>query len=159
VHSEVTTWISAPPDEVFELVADVARWPEHLPHYRYVRVLRRSAGEVLAAMSARRGWIPVFWCAAQTADSAARTVRFRHVRGITRGMEVLWTFEPEDGGTRARLFHDLDLRWPFVGDWLARHVIEKRFVRPIAFRTMRRFKEVAEAASADEATAAAVGGG
>jgi aromatase len=150
MRSELTTWISAPPEAVFALAADIARWPERLPHYLYVRILARTGNETEAAMAARRGLIPVFWTALQTVDAPALRIRFRHLRGVTKGMEVLWTFEDEDGGTRATVVHDLELRWPVAGPWFARRVIEQGFIRPIACRTLRRFKEVAE----EEAAAA-----
>ena len=145
MRSETSIWIDASPDEVFPLVADLPRWPERLPHYRYVRVLSHNHDETLAAMSARRGPIPIFWHAVQTPDPATRRIVFRHVRGITRGMEVLWTLEPERGGTRARILHDLDLRWPWIGPWFAEHVIARGFIHPIASRTLARFKAIAEA--------------
>ena len=146
MRSEISIWIDASPDAVFPLVADLPRWPERLPHYRYVRILSHSNGETLAAMSARRGPIPVFWHAVQTPDRAARRIRFRHVRGITRGMDVVWTLDPERGGTRARILHDLDLRWPWIGSWVAEHVIGRGFIHPIASRTLARFKAIAETA-------------
>ena len=147
MRSETSIWIAAPPERVFPLVADLARWPERLPHYRYVRVLARENGTVRAAMSARRGLIPVFWEALQTPDPQKREIRFRHVRGVTRGMEVLWTLTPERGGTLARIFHRLDLRWPLIGSFLAEHVVGPQFIDPIAGMTLRRFKALAESES------------
>ena len=152
MHSSVSIWIASPPQRVFDLVADLERWPEHLPHYRYVRVLARSGGVTRARMSARRGPIPVFWEAEQMPDPAAGTIRFRHVGGMTRGMEVMWTLTPErDGagdGTRAAITHDLDFRpgWApaGVGRLLAERVIAPQFIEPIAGATLRRFKEIAE---------------
>jgi len=148
VRSEASIWIAAPPERVFPLVADLSRWPERLPHYRYVRVLARENGTVRAAMSARRGPIPVFWEALQTADPRRREIRFRHVRGVTRGMEVLWTLTPERGGTLARIVHDLELRWPLIGRFLAERIVGPQFIDPIAGKTLRRFKALAEAESA-----------
>ena len=144
MHSEISTWIGAPPEAVYPLVVDLARWPERLPHYRYVRVLSRDRMETLAAMSARRGIIPVFWHAIQTPEPSSRRVHFRHVRGITRGMEVVWTLEPERGGTRASIRHDLTLPWPWFGRWFAERVITREFIEPIAGRTLARFKAIAE---------------
>jgi ribosome-associated toxin RatA of RatAB toxin-antitoxin module len=144
MHSSSTIWIAAPPDRVFDLVANLERWPQHLPHYRYVRILRRSPGTVRARMSARRGIVPVFWEAEQAPDPAKREIRFLHVGGVTRGMRVLWTLEPERGGTRARIIHDLDLPWAVVGRFLAERLIAPQFIEPIAGATLRRFKEIAE---------------
>jgi ribosome-associated toxin RatA of RatAB toxin-antitoxin module len=156
VHSEISIWVDAPLEILFPLVADLASWPARLPHYRYVRILGPEGSGLCAAMSARRGIIPVFWEAVQTPDFAARTVHFRHVRGITRGMEVLWTLTEERGGTRAAIVHELDLRWPVIGRWFAERVIAREFIEPIAGETLRRFKALAEAGAVRQAAATAV---
>ena len=144
MRSEISIYIHASPDTVYSLVSDLDHWSTWLTHYRYVRVLDRSEDGTRAAMSARRGLIPVFWHAVQKAESTTRTIRFRHVRGITRGMDVLWTIEPEEKGTRARIFHDLDLKWPLIGRWFADFVIARGFIEPIAGRTLQSFKNIAE---------------
>src|SRR5882762_2517455 len=108
-------WIKALPSHLVTLFSDLDRWEQNLPHYRYVKILRRTHETTHAAMSARRGVIPVFWEAIQTVDHETQTIRFRHVRGITRGMEVLWSFTLEGNGTVARVDHDLNLHVPLVG--------------------------------------------
>jgi ribosome-associated toxin RatA of RatAB toxin-antitoxin module len=144
MRSEISIHINAPPDLVYSLVSDLDHWAVWLNHYRYVRVLERTPKGVRAAMSAWRGPIPVFWHALQKAESTTRTIRFKHVRGITRGMDVLWTIEPEEKGTRARIYHDLELRWPVIGPWVAEQVIARHFIEPIAGRTLVSFKNIAE---------------
>lgn len=144
VRSTAEIWVQAPPAELYELVSDLSRWVEYLPHYRYVRILEHENGTTRAAMSARRGRIPVFWEAVQTLDPNARTIRFRHVRGITRGMDVVWSFIPERGGTRARVDHELTFRVPVVGPWLAERVIAREFIEPIVARTLSCFRAIAE---------------
>jgi len=148
VRSTASIWIQAPPDSVYTLVSDLSRWQEHLPHYRYVRILEQKNGSTRAAMSARRGRIPVFWEAVQTVDPGAHTIRFHHVRGITRGMEVVWSLTPERGGTRARVDHDLEFRVPVIGPWLAERVIAREFIEPIVALTLARFRALAEKAAA-----------
>lgn len=151
MHSSVSIWIGAPPKRVFDLVADLERWPERLPHYRYVTVLRKDGAVTRAKMSARRGPIPVFWEAEQTPDAAARTIHFRHTGGVTRGMEVLWTFRDErlgaQDGTRASITHDLDFRFGgrAMGRFLAERIIAREFIEPIAGATLRHFRRHAEA--------------
>lgn len=150
MHSSVSIWIAAPPERVFDLVADLERWPDRLPHYRYVRVVAKDGARTRAQMSARRGMIPVFWEAEQTPDAAARTIRFHHVGGVTRGMSVLWTLRAEragiSDGTRASITHDLDFRLgpPLVSRFLADRVLAPQFIEPIAGATLRRFKAIAE---------------
>ena len=137
-------WVHASPRDLYNLVSDLSRWESLLPHYRYVRILDRRNGTTRAAMSARRGWIPVFWEALQTLDPEARTIRFRHVRGITRGMDVVWSFTPERDGTVARVEHDLDFGLPVIGGWLAERVIAREFIEPIVAKTLGCFRAVAE---------------
>ncbi len=149
MRSTASIWIAAPPAQAFDLVSDLGRWKSRLPHYRYVRILDQSDGTTRAAMSARRGWIPVFWEALKTQDPGARTIRFRHVRGITRGMDVVWSFTPERGGTRALVEHDLDFRVPLVGEWLAERVIAREFIEPIVAKTLACFRAIAEGQASD----------
>ena len=144
MHSTASIWVDASPRDLFDLVSDLSRWESRLPHYRYVRILGQTNGTTRAAMSARRGWIPVFWEAEKTQDSETRTIRFRHVRGITRGMDVVWSFTPERAGTLARVEHDLTFRVPLVGDWLAERVIARGFIEPIVAKTLACFRAIAE---------------
>jgi ribosome-associated toxin RatA of RatAB toxin-antitoxin module len=144
MRSTASIWIQAPPARVYDLVSDLGRWQEYLPHYRYVRILERRNGTTRAAMSARRGRVPVFWEAEQTADREAGTIRFHHVRGVTRGMEVVWSLIPERGGTRAQVHHELRFGVPVIGEWLAERVIAREFIEPIVAKTLARFRELAE---------------
>jgi ribosome-associated toxin RatA of RatAB toxin-antitoxin module len=137
-------WMRAPAGEIYPLAAEVERWPELLPHYRWVRLLERSGDRKLVDMAASRDGIPVSWRALQTLLPAAPRIEFRHVRGVTRGMEVAWTFHPQDGGTLVRIEHHLDLRWPLIGGWAAERVIGPQFVDHIAGKTLRRIKELVE---------------
>ncbi|HEX8244209.1 MAG TPA: SRPBCC family protein, partial [Longimicrobium sp.] len=54
--------VAAPADAVWRLVADVERWPEWLPHYRWVRFQRKDGfGTGLVEMAARRWFGPLPW--------------------------------------------------------------------------------------------------
>jgi hypothetical protein len=115
-----------------------------LPHYRWVSVLERKGDVKLVEMAASRDGIPVRWQAVQQLFPDVPRITFRHVRGVTRGMDVEWWFEEQDGQTLVRIRHDLTLRWPLVGDWIADRVIGPQFVENIARKTLRRIKALAE---------------
>jgi ribosome-associated toxin RatA of RatAB toxin-antitoxin module len=141
--------IAASPDIIFPLAAAVERWPELLPHYRWVRVLERRAGRSLVAMAAHRDGLPVSWTSVLEPRPAERRILFRHVRGVTRGMAVEWQLEPlGDGQTRVSIRHHFSPRWPLIGGRVARLVIGEFFVRNIAAKTLRRIKALAEAEQA-----------
>lgn len=149
MHTENAVVIHAPISEVYALASAVERWPEILPHYRWVRVLRDDGDSRLVEMAAHRDHFPVQWWALQTSDPRTPSVAFRHVRGVTAGMDVLWRFEPiaDGGGVRVSIQHDLQLGWRVIGSLAANRVIGPFFVSNIAEKTLKRIKEIAEADS------------
>jgi ribosome-associated toxin RatA of RatAB toxin-antitoxin module len=152
-------FVRAPVEPIFELASKVEEWPSHLPHYRYVRFRQRRAdGGGLVEMSAHRpfqlggrsksplriNW-PTWWLSEMAIDNERPAIRFRHVGGITKGMEVEWTFVPAPGGTHVRILHVWDgPRVPVVGMWAATLVIGPVFVHGIASRTLAGLASVAE---------------
>ena len=142
--------VRAPRERIFELARRVEEWPGHLPHYRFVRFRERAAdGGGVVEMSANRpfgvaDW-PTWWLSEMAVDQAAPSVRFRHIGGITTGMDVEWTFEPVAGGTRVRILHVWDgPGWPLIGAFAATAVIGPVFVHGIASRTLAGLARVAE---------------
>ena len=143
MKSRIHELMHAPFERVFALAADVERWPELLPHYRYVR--RIPDAERHFEMGARRGPIPVRWRAIQRPLPEQRRIEFVHTGGVTRGMQVAWRFEERDGTLDVSIEHELELGWPLIGGFAADHVVGPQFVEAIAGRTLRRVKELAEA--------------
>lgn len=148
------TVILAAPDVCFERAADVERWPEILPHYRDVRFTRRDGPDAgLVYMSAYRDfgplpW-PIWWESEMEIDRDALSVRYRHVRGITRGMDVEWRVSgAAAGGSRVEIVHEWEgPGWPLIGGFAARRVIGPHFVHVVAGRTLAGVKRAAEAQS------------
>ena len=144
------------PERCFQFGADVERWPEWLPHYRWVRFPRKDGfGTGLVEMAARRRfgpipW-PVWWVSEMTVDEGRPAVIYRHVRGITTGMDVEWTFEGRgDGTTFVRIVHEWASgpRWPlpgFLRRWIGSAVIGPVFIHHVASRTLAGIKRAVEA--------------
>jgi len=145
--------VRAPAERMFQIAFDVERWPELLPHYRYVRFRERMHGTGVVEVSANRpfgplGW-PTWWISLmevqQTAGMLQPAIRFRHIEGITRGMEVQWSFTPVTNGTHVTVLHLWNgPSWPLVGDIAARAVIGPVFVHGIASRTLAGLARAAE---------------
>ncbi len=143
--------VRAPLRRIFALARDVSRWPEHLPHYRFVRFNRQEAdGGGVVEMSANRpfgllDW-PTWWRSDMQVIDSAPAVRFRHVAGVTSGMDVEWSFEPTPAGTHVRVLHVWNgPEWPLIGEFAATTVIGPVFVHGIASRTLAGLARVAEA--------------
>lgn len=136
--------IHAPAKQIYDLASATERWPELLPHYRYVRVLSQDGAHRTVEMAARRGAIPVRWTAEQRNDPVLPAIYFRHVRGWTRGMDVAWHFVEDKDGTTVSIVHDLSFQFPIASEVLGKYVVCGYFVDAIATRTLRRMKELAE---------------
>lgn len=136
---------------IVSLAVDTARWPEILPHYRWVTLIDGGGDEKTVEMAARRGRIPLRWRAVQTVDRAGPTpvIRFRHIWGPTRGMDVAWTFHPMPGSVGVRIDHDFTPAWPLIGNTpigrlVADRVIGPHFVGAVAGRTLATIKAIVE---------------
>lgn len=156
MHSSVAIDIDAPPRLVFALARDVERWSVLLPHYARSRAVDYDAWDrPLIRFIARRPLVPVLglglpviWTARTWNEPDARTLRFEHVAGASRGMDVTWQIEPRDGGTgcRVTISHEFAPRLPGFA-WF----VDRFFTRPIAGRTLATFKSIAEAVQSTEA--------
>jgi ribosome-associated toxin RatA of RatAB toxin-antitoxin module len=150
MRSSIGVEVSASPARVFELARDVSRWPQLLPHYRRVSVERRANGRILARMLAVRPGplpVPLLWRAeqwAETTDPDDLRLRFRHVRGVTRGMDVTWHIRPAPGGCSVTIEHDFRRPVPLLGAEVLPAILDRVFVRPVAGQTLRTFKALAE---------------
>jgi ribosome-associated toxin RatA of RatAB toxin-antitoxin module len=164
MHTENVIVMRGPLDRIVQLAADIEEWPRILPHYRWVTLLAGGGDRKTVEMAARRGAWPVKWRAIQTIDrsGAIPEIRYSHIWGPTKGMEVGWVFAPEPEGVRVRIWHTLDLQWPLIGPTplgglIADTIIGPHFVGHIAGLTLRTIKEIVEreAGTADAAAGSA----
>jgi ribosome-associated toxin RatA of RatAB toxin-antitoxin module len=153
VDTSISREIHADPQVIFTLAAEVQDWPRILPHYRWVRVLAsREHNQRTVEMAARRDVLPggvgfpLHWTAVETMFPAQRRIEFEHIGGITRGMRVAWTIEPNATETSVLvgIRHVFEPRWPMPAA-LVRLIVGEYFVNGVARRTLRCIAELAEA--------------
>jgi len=136
-----TLFVRTTPEAMFAAAADVEAWPRKLAHYRYVRVDERRGDESLVAMSANRpfgplDW-PTWWTSRMWVDRDRLTVRYRHIKGVTTGMDVEWRIEPREEGAFVTLVHEwTGPKWGPLRRPAAEWVIGPLFVHGIATRTL-----------------------
>jgi ribosome-associated toxin RatA of RatAB toxin-antitoxin module len=143
--------IRASPDRVYQLAAQVERWPALLPHYRWVQ---RESGEPLGTgaveMAAWRPFGPLrwptWWRSAMATDPVHRRITYQHIGGVTTGMAVRWTIEPTlEGWSDVTIVHEWEgPRWPVIGRLAASWIIGPVFVHGIASRTLAGIARAAE---------------
>ena len=135
--------IKASPAVVWPFAVTIERWPELLSHYRFVtRQSGVAGGAGVVDMSAWRPfgalrW-PTWWRSEMTTDAGRHRITYRHIDGITTGMDVLWTIDPTaEGWSDVTIVHKWQgPRWPLVGSFAAESVIGPVFVHGIASRTL-----------------------
>jgi hypothetical protein len=134
--------VRGPIERVFEAAVDVERWPSLLEHYRWVRMLeQRKDSSCLVEMAAWRPFgvlkYPTWWVSEMRVDRQAPAVYYRHVRGTTTGMDVVWKLEGAGSDTDVTIVHEWPgPRWPLVGSAAATWIIGPIFVHGIASRTL-----------------------
>jgi ribosome-associated toxin RatA of RatAB toxin-antitoxin module len=143
----------APPERVFEAASNVEQWPALLPHYRWVRTLEQRERSRIVEMAAWRPFGPVhwptWWVSEMWTDPAGCRVVYRHIRGITAGMDVEWRIVPAEEGSTVTIVHEWNgPAWPLVGRAAAEWVIGPVFIHGIASRTLAGIRDALESAPA-----------
>ncbi|MBA2269063.1 MAG: SRPBCC family protein [Chthoniobacterales bacterium] len=139
MHTATSIVMQAPVSAIFETAANLERWPEILPHYRYIKYLERGAERNIVVMAAVRSGIPISWTSEQMIDRERREVRFHHLKAFTKGMRVVWTFEETPDGVLVKIIHDLRFRVPALAP-VADRIIGGFFIDHIANQTLRCMK-------------------
>jgi ribosome-associated toxin RatA of RatAB toxin-antitoxin module len=150
MHTVDERLVRAPLDRIFALAANVTEWPTYLAHYRDVTFLdHRADGGGIVDMAAYRPfgparW-PVWWRSEMHVDHDTPEIRFRHIGGVTTGMDVAWTFAPTHTGTHVRIIHVWN-GWPvpLIGPLAAATVIGPIFIHGVASRTLEGLARAAE---------------
>ena len=133
--------MQAPIQQVFAAAAEVERWPQILPHYRWVTMRERSPGKGIVEMAAWRPFgvlkYPTWWVSRMEINQADWQVRYQHIEGITRGMNVVWQLAGGNGTTDVTIVHEwTGPGWPLIGRLAADLVIGPVFIHGIASRTL-----------------------
>ena len=133
--------VRAPLERVLQAAVNVEQWPAFLGHYRWVRMLERSGEGGLVEMAAWRPFgklrYPTWWVSEMQVDRNAPAVRYRHVRGITTGMDVEWSLKAIGTETDVQIVHEwTGPAWPLIGPAAATLVIGPVFIHGIASRTL-----------------------
>jgi coenzyme Q-binding protein COQ10 len=87
--------------EMFDLVADVERYPEFVPLCQKLRVIQRTKNSdgsetIIADMTAAYKLIHETFTSRVTLDRANRKILVEYLRGPFSNLQNRWTFEPID---------------------------------------------------------------
>ena len=97
------------PDQLFELVADVANYPKFLPWCVGARVRSKTEDELVADLTIGFGPFRETFTSRVELDRP-RQVRVRYENGPFRYLKNQWTFIPDPKGCRVDFFVDFEFR-------------------------------------------------
>src|SRR5206468_3452384 len=106
--------------------------------------LERSPNRNIVVMAATRAGIPISWTSEQIIDRDRLEVRFHHLKAVTKGMRVVWTFQDASAGVLVEIKHDLAFRVNLVAP-IADKIIGDFFIGNVANETLRCMKSYVEA--------------
>jgi ribosome-associated toxin RatA of RatAB toxin-antitoxin module len=144
MHKVNSIIMHAPKMLVFATAANLELWPKILPHYRYIHYLERGPNRNMVVMAATRSGIPIAWTSEQIIDHERTEVHFHHLKALTKGMRVVWTFQETASGVLVEIAHDLQFRVKFLAA-IADKLIGDFFIHNIANKTLRCMKAYVEA--------------
>jgi coenzyme Q-binding protein COQ10 len=97
------------PDQLFELVADVGRYPEFLPWCVGARVRSQTPTEIVADLTIGFGPFREGFTSRVALDRPRR-ITVRYERGPFRYLNNQWEFHPHPNGTAVAFFVDFEFR-------------------------------------------------
>jgi coenzyme Q-binding protein COQ10 len=104
-HIVKTGEIGAPVEKVYQVVADVTKYPEFLPGVMQVRRLEDEIVEMTVGL----GPIVVTW-KSKAVFKPYESIVIDLVEGPFRQMDVRWEFTPDGGKTQVKYTTDFELR-------------------------------------------------
>lgn len=95
------------PEQLFDLVADVAKYPEFLPWCVAARVRSRTATELMADLTIGYGPFRESFTSRDTLDRPGR-IDVRYAKGPFKYLNNTWLFLPHPTGTEVDFFIDFE---------------------------------------------------
>jgi coenzyme Q-binding protein COQ10 len=104
-RTAVTRVLPYPPEQLFELVGDVERYPDFVPWVSAMRVWNRATPEpgittLDAEAGVRFAFLREKFATRVRRDANARTIEVGLLYGPFRHLRNTWTFAPDPAGTR-----------------------------------------------------------
>jgi coenzyme Q-binding protein COQ10 len=107
-HAEIRT-VPYRPDQLFDLVADVDKYPAFLPWCVGARVRSRSEAEILADLTIGFGPFRESFTSRVTLDRPGM-IKVRYENGPFKYLNNQWRFTPDPAGCRVDFMVDFEFR-------------------------------------------------
>jgi len=114
-HTDNEVVIAAPLDVVWEKMNDVEKWPDLFSEYAKAEILEQEGDTVKFRLTTHpdpeydgQVWT---WVSERTVDPNSHTVKAHRIEtGPFDHMDIEWSFEAADGGTKMRWVQDFSMK-------------------------------------------------
>ncbi|MCG4257781.1 type II toxin-antitoxin system RatA family toxin [Acetobacter senegalensis] len=127
------------PEQIFDLVADVGRYPEFLPWCVAARVRSRTATQLVADLTVGFGPFRESFTSRVTLDRPTY-ITVQYERGPFRYLKNIWKFTPDEKGCLVEFFVDFEFRSKILQAAIG--VVFGEAVRLMVSAFLRRAKDV-----------------
>lgn len=112
-----------PADKLFDMVADVEKYPDYIPWITSMRVSNRTIlSEGVTRFDAEAGvgfkFLSERFTTRVTRDANKRTITIILLKGPFKRLNCEWKFEEAGKGCRASLYMDFEFKNPFLTGFL-----------------------------------------
>ena len=122
------------PQQLFDMVADVERYPDFMPWLIAAHIRRREGGTVWVDMKVGTTLLCKSFASKAVLEQPKRITISSHDALFDR-YEQVWTFEPaEDGGTMVEFRTDFEFHSPLLGTVMGRFLDEASKAMVSAFK-------------------------
>ncbi|MEW5767820.1 MAG: SRPBCC family protein [bacterium] len=143
IRTENTIIINAPGDKVFSVVSDFEAWPQFIPAYQEVKIVKKEDNRLVIERKGEVRGKPVFWKSEVKLEPPA-SIKSKQVEGPIPDMEIEWCLEETEGGTRIILSHNFEYKKiPLLGYIIGRLIVAK-IVYKMADETLQAIKNRVE---------------
>lgn len=127
------------PEQIFDLVADVARYPEFLPWCVSSRIRSQTKNELVADLAIGFGPFRESFTSRVTLERPSRII-VQYERGPFKYLKNIWTFTPDPGGCLVEFFVDFEFNSKILQAAIG--VVFAEAVRRMVSAFLKRAREV-----------------
>ena len=116
-------------EKLFELVADIERYPEFLPWCLDAKIIKKEESAFYAELTVGYKWIKEIY-RSKVILTRPNVIKVEYLRGPFKYLENYWHFHPKSNGCEVKFYIDFEFRslflrkviGPFFGEAVARMV-------------------------------------
>lgn len=142
MYIESSVLVKSDKRKVFEVMADVEKWPEFLSLHRKQKILSISEkeGNIVNITLERGGKIR--WRLFITINNNDCSIISKQIQGPVKGLEARWRFEELPEGTKMTITHQLNYKIFLIGKLI--EIIAAKVIKKLTKNTLKAVKRRVE---------------